>query len=77
MIRKRSVALSGHRTSFSLEDPFWDELKSIARMRSMALAALLAEIDKQRDPETNLSSAIRVYVLDCVKSGVRETDIEP
>ena len=67
MIRKHSATLHGHRTSFSLEDTFWDELKTIAALRAMPLAALIAEIDDGREPESNLSSALRVYVLNWVK----------
>lgn len=69
MIRKHSVSLHGHRTSLSLEEPFWQELKSIAVDRDMSLAALIAEIDEAREPSTNLSSALRLHVLDVLKSG--------
>ncbi|KQS97923.1 MULTISPECIES: ribbon-helix-helix domain-containing protein [unclassified Rhizobium] len=68
MIRKHSATLHGHRTSFTLEEPFWIELKSIAAARGMALAQLIAEIDDTRDADSNLSSALRVYVLEWVKS---------
>lgn len=64
MIRKHSATLHGHRTSFSLEDEFWTELRAIAESRKVSLAALIAEIDDQRQPESNLSSALRVYVLE-------------
>ena len=63
MIRKHSVTLRGHRTSFSLEDEFWNEAVSIARQRDMSIAALLTEIDETRAPDSNLSSAIRLHVL--------------
>lgn len=68
MIRKHSITLHGHRTSFSLEEAFWNELVAIAEERSMAIAALVAEIDEKRDPRTNLSSAARLYVLDRLKA---------
>ncbi|KRD53074.1 MULTISPECIES: ribbon-helix-helix domain-containing protein [Sinorhizobium/Ensifer group] len=68
MIRKHSATLHGHRTSFSLEDAFWQELKAIAETRAMPLAQLIAEIDDQRTPDSNLSSALRVYVLEWLKS---------
>ncbi|QRY68400.1 ribbon-helix-helix domain-containing protein [Ensifer sp. PDNC004] len=68
MIRKHSATLHGHRTSFSLEDAFWQELKTIAAKRAMPLAQLIAEIDDQRTPDSNLSSALRVYVLEWLKS---------
>ena len=61
-MRKRSIALRGHSTSVSLEDAFWSELKRMARERSLALSALVAEIDDGRT-EDNLSSALRLAVL--------------
>jgi predicted DNA-binding ribbon-helix-helix protein len=61
-IVKRSLTISGHRTSISLEDPFWRRLKALAAERSQSLSALVAEIDASR-ANANLSSAIRVYVL--------------
>ena len=70
MIRKHSATLHGHRTSFSLEEPFWLELKMIARARTMPLAALIREIDDGREAESNLSSALRVYVLAYLKGQV-------
>ena len=70
MIRKHSATLHGHRTSFSLEEPFWLELKMIARARTIPLAALIREIDDGREAESNLSSALRVYVLAYLKGQV-------
>jgi predicted DNA-binding ribbon-helix-helix protein len=60
---KRSLTVSGHRTSISLEDAFWRRLKELAEERRLSLSALIAEIDTARG-EANLSSAIRVYVLE-------------
>ena len=60
-IRKRSVVVAGHPTSVSLEPAFWDALKELAAARGLSMAALIAEID--RDRSGNLSSAIRVHVL--------------
>lgn len=68
MIRKHSATLHGHRTSFSLEDAFFDELKAIAEIRGLSFAGLLAEIDDARPVDSNLSSALRVYVLEWVKA---------
>ncbi|MES5099672.1 ribbon-helix-helix domain-containing protein [Agrobacterium sp. BA1120] len=68
MIRKHSTTLHGHRTSISLEDAFWDELRIIAEKRKMSFAALLAEIDDARPEGSNLSSSLRVYVLNWLKS---------
>lgn len=59
---KRSVSIAGHTTSISLEKPFWDALKAIAACEKRSLAALIADIDERRG--TNLSSALRLYVLD-------------
>ena len=61
-IVKRSVVIGGHKTSVSLEDPFWTDLKTIAHSQHMTLSALLAQIDDTRE-QSNLSSAIRVFVL--------------
>ncbi|WP_419911050.1 ribbon-helix-helix domain-containing protein [Hoeflea sp.] len=69
MIRKRSVTIRGHRTSISLEDEFWQALKTIADAKNMSLAALITEIDAHREPDDNLSSAMRLHVLDWLKSG--------
>lgn len=69
MLRKRSVTISGHRTSISLEDEFWAELVDIAKRMDLSLNAMIALIDEDR--ETNLSSAIRLFVLATLKN--RET----
>jgi predicted DNA-binding ribbon-helix-helix protein len=61
-IIKRSVILHAHKTSVSLEQPFWLELKSIAAERKVALHRLISEIDGNRQ-QGNLSSALRVFVL--------------
>ncbi len=66
-VRKRSVSIRGHRTSFSLEQPFLDELEEIARSRSMPLSGLVVEVDETRPKTTNLSSALRLHVLDWLK----------
>lgn len=60
---KRSVRIAGHRTSVSLEQPFWDALAEIARAERVSLNALVARIDAGRGA-ANLSSAIRVFVLE-------------
>ena len=67
-VRKRSVSISGHRTSFSVEQPFFDELSAIAAERGISLAGLIAEIDAGRPRDSNLSSAIRVHVLGWLKA---------
>lgn len=68
MIRKYSVTLHGHRTSFSLEEAFFLELRRIAAARDMSLAALIAESDDRRK-DGNLSSALRLCVLEDLKTG--------
>ena len=60
---KRSIVIAGHKTSVSLEDPFWDGLKDIAANEDATLADLVATINETRR-HGNLSSAIRVFVLD-------------
>ncbi|HKQ94438.1 MAG TPA: ribbon-helix-helix domain-containing protein [Aestuariivirgaceae bacterium] len=60
---KRSVRIAGHRTSLSVEPQFWDALAAIARRRRTSLAAIVAEVDSRRG-DTNLSSAVRLYVLE-------------
>jgi len=60
---KRSLTLKGHRTSVSLEDDFWRAFRDIAEEKDIAINALAAEIDAQRDLNAGLASAIRLYVL--------------
>lgn len=60
---KRSLTLKGHRTSVSLEDAFWQAFRDIAEEKSMPINALAAEIDAERELETGLATAIRLYVL--------------
>lgn len=67
--RKRSVTIRGHRTSFSVEDAFWDCLKRMARERGLSLSALIAEIDAGRTESDNLSSCLRLAVLDWALAG--------
>ncbi len=74
-IRKRSVTLSGHRTSISLEEAFWDALVRIADRDSQSINSLVAEIDRSRTG--NLSSALRVFVLADVSRNAASTDQEP
>ena len=59
-IKKRSVKISGHLTSVSIEQIFWDGLKLIARRQGKSINLLISEIDRERDG--NLSSAIRIFV---------------
>ncbi|MAM34753.1 MAG: aryl-sulfate sulfotransferase [Micavibrio sp.] len=59
---KRSVTLHGHRTSITLEKPFWEELQKIAEAQSKSVNKIIAEIDEKRGANS-LSSALRLYVL--------------
>ncbi len=68
-IVKRSIVLAGHKTSVSLEDAFWRGLKEIAQDQRMTLSKMVAEIDTGRS-HANLSSAIRLFVLDRVSTRV-------
>lgn len=68
MLVKRSISLSGHRTSIALEQAFWDELDRIATQRAVSRAALIAKVDAARQPGSNLASALRLLVLDDVKA---------
>ena len=64
-INKHSVLLSGHRTSISLEQPFWVKLKEICKQRKKSINQQITEIDNERleNSNKNLSSAIRVFIL--------------
>lgn len=65
-MKKISVSLSGHQTSITLEPEFIIVLKRIANARGVSIASIISEIDNTRNANTNLSSAIRVWVLDQV-----------
>jgi predicted DNA-binding ribbon-helix-helix protein len=67
-IIKRSIAVAGHRTSVSLEAPFWEALREIAASRGISVQRLVGEVDSGRGGQ-NLSSALRVFVLDTVRRG--------
>lgn len=67
---KRSIMIAGHRTSVSIEQPFWDQLRRIADERGSSTAALIAGIDQGRNQQ-NLSSAIRVFVLEQALGGAK------
>jgi len=77
---KRSIQLDGRRTSVSLEDAFWTELKEIARFQGVTVASLVAAIEATRK-QSNLSSAIRVLCLSIseikISRRVRDTPLAP
>ena len=68
---KRSIVIAGHKTSVSLEDAFWSGLKDVAAARSVTLSDLVGSIDSVRR-QGNLSSAIRLFVLDHYRSQLSE-----
>ena len=65
-ILKRSIAVAGHRTSVSLEAAFWEALREIAGARGVSVQRLVGEVDASRGSQ-NLSSALRVFVLQAVR----------
>jgi len=69
---KRSIVVAGHKTSVSLEEAFWTGMKEICGLRNMTLSDLVGEIDSNR-PHGNLSSAIRLFVLDHFKNRATAT----
>jgi predicted DNA-binding ribbon-helix-helix protein len=62
-ILKRSINISGRKTSISLENEFWDALREIAAQRGATMSALVSTLDTNRQ-HLNLSSMIRLFVLD-------------
>jgi predicted DNA-binding ribbon-helix-helix protein len=62
-VAKRSVVIGGHKTSVSLEEPFWQAVREITDSRNITVSELLREIDRDRR-DANLSSAVRVFVLE-------------
>jgi predicted DNA-binding ribbon-helix-helix protein len=68
-ITKRSVVIGGHKTSVSLEEPFWNAVREIAVQQQITVSSLLRQIDLGRH-NANLSSAIRVYVLENMRTQV-------
>lgn len=69
VVRKRSVSIAGHATSFSLEDAFWTALQDYAALQNCSLAALVMKIDGERAADANLSSAIRIFLLSAARDG--------
>jgi predicted DNA-binding ribbon-helix-helix protein len=75
-IRKRSIAVSGHKTSISLEDAFFGALKDISRQRGSSLSEIITEVERTRTVG-NLSSALRLFVLDFYRSRARSAALHP
>ena len=67
-MKKRSVTIAGHRSSITMEDAFWHELRDLAKKQNLSLDQLITQLDEKRDPAQNLSSALRVYVLEQIKA---------
>lgn len=62
-MHKISVSLSGHQTSISLEKEFFDVLQQIAKEKQTSVASIINHIDENRNPDSNLSSEIRIWIL--------------
>jgi predicted DNA-binding ribbon-helix-helix protein len=71
---KRSIVIAGHKTSVSLEDAFWESLKEIAVQRQKKFSELVAAIDSERQ-HSNLSSALRLFVLDFYRNQLSESEV--
>jgi predicted DNA-binding ribbon-helix-helix protein len=71
LVMKRSILVGGHKTSVSLEDDFWGALKEIAREQHLILSDLIGSIDSRRQ-QGNLSSAVRLFVLDHYRQRIAE-----
>jgi len=68
-MKKHSVLICGHATSISLEEPFWNLLKQMSKEKECSLAQLITDIDASR--QTNLSSALRVEVVEWLQTKVK------
>ena len=75
-VEKRSVAIAGRKTSVTLEEEFWDEMRKICAQRGVTLNRLVGKIDAERRQGHNLSSAIRLFVLDHLKGRLMGTASE-
>jgi predicted DNA-binding ribbon-helix-helix protein len=71
---KRSIVIDGHKTSVSLEDAFWTDLKTIAHAQQVTLSELVTRIDDTRE-QNNLSSAIRLFVLNHFRNEDRRMEV--
>lgn len=76
LVIKRSIVIGGHKTSVSLEEAFWQELKRIAGHQRATLSSVVASIDLQRQ-QGNLSSAIRLFVLEQTRARALEAASQP
>ncbi len=69
---KRSISIKGHRTSYTLEAEFHEELERLSAMHGQALATVVATVDARRPADTNLSSALRLFVLGELKADLEK-----
>jgi predicted DNA-binding ribbon-helix-helix protein len=76
LVVKRSIVVGGHKTSVSLEEAFWQGLKEIAGKRHVILSALVGRIDEERQ-QGNLSSVLRLFVLEFYRSRAPKIGIRP
>ena len=74
-VAKRSIVVDGHKTSVSVEDIFWISLKEVAKEEAMTISNLVGSIDAKRVAGANLSSAIRVYVLDRFRTQLQAMEL--
>ena len=74
-VQKRSIVVAGHKTSVSLEEAFWTGMKEICGLRNVSVSQLVGEIDNNRQ-QGNLSSAIRLFVLEHFKSRAATTALK-
>ncbi len=72
---KRSIVVAGHQTSVSLEEAFWSAMKEISSARDLTLSELVGEIDNRRQ-QGNLSSAIRLFVLDHFRKRAEQAEAD-
>ena len=75
-VGKRSIVVASHKTSVSLEEAFWNGMREISSLRNMTLSELVTEIDSNRQ-QGNLSSAIRLFVLDYFRTRAKAPSSEP
>jgi predicted DNA-binding ribbon-helix-helix protein len=75
LVVKRSIVIAGHKTSVSLEDAFWSELKDFADKNDQTLSTVVSDIDTRRH-QGNLSSAIRLFVLDNARSRATQPAVQ-
>jgi predicted DNA-binding ribbon-helix-helix protein len=75
VIKKRSIIITRHKTSISLEDEFWESLREIAKGRGEPLSQLIADIDEGRQ-FANLSSAIRLFILRYYRDQLDQQKVE-